>query len=192
LTLRDVGVNPTRTGFFNALREMGARVELESVRGQGGEPVADIVIHAGPLHGIDIEGERVPSLIDELPLVACVASRANGETRITGAQELRVKESDRIAAVVANLRALGAHAEELPDGMVIEGSDVPLVGRIATHGDHRLAMAFGVLGALPGNRIAVDDPGCVAVSFPTFWRELERILAHSARARAAAEARANG
>ena len=117
----------------------------------------------------------MPTLIDELPLLACVAVRARGETRITGAGELRVKESDRIAAVVANLRAIGAQAEELPDGMVIDGSDAPLVGPVVTHGDHRLAMAFGVLATLPGNRILVDDPDCVAVSFPGFWQELERL-----------------
>jgi 3-phosphoshikimate 1-carboxyvinyltransferase len=147
---------------------------------------------SGALRGISVGGERVPSLIDELPLLACVAARARGETTISGAHELRVKESDRIAAVVANLRAVGARAEELPDGMVIEGSDVPLVGRIATHGDHRLAMAFGVLGALPGTDITVDDPACVAVSFPMFWRELDRVRGGARRARNGAEARANG
>jgi 3-phosphoshikimate 1-carboxyvinyltransferase len=192
LTLRDVGVNPTRTGFFDALREMGARVELESVRDEGGEPVADVLVRPGALRAIELGGDRVPALIDELPLVACVATRAHGETRIRGARELRVKESDRIATVVANLRAIGAHAEELPDGMVIEGSDAPLAGRVATHGDHRLAMAFGILAALPGNRITVDDPDCVAVSFPTFWRELARVRAVAAAAARTAEARADG
>jgi 3-phosphoshikimate 1-carboxyvinyltransferase len=192
LRLRDVGVNPTRIGFFEALREIGARVQIDSVREQGGEPVADVVVAPGALHGIEVGAERVPSLIDELPLLACVAARAPGETRITGAHELRVKESDRISAVVANLRAVGARAEELRDGMVIEGSDAPLVGRIATHGDHRLAMAFGVLGALPGNRITVDDPDCVAVSFPTFWHELGRVRAGTQSARETAETRADG
>jgi 3-phosphoshikimate 1-carboxyvinyltransferase len=192
LVLRDVGVNPTRTGFLEALREMGARVELQSTREQGGEPVADVVVAAGDLRAIDVGADRVPSLIDELPLLACVAARARGRTSITGADELRVKESDRIAAVVANLRAVGARAEELGDGMVIEGSDAPLAGRVRTHGDHRLAMAFAVLGALPGNDIAVDDRDCVAVSFPTFWHELERVRTGASSARRAAEARARG
>lgn len=192
LTLRDVGVNPTRIGFLEALREMGASVELHGVREQGGEPVADVVVRPGVLRGITLGAERVPSLIDELPLLACIASRAHGETTITGAQELRVKESDRVAAVVANLRAVGGRAEELPDGMVIEGSDAPLAGRIVTHGDHRLAMAFGVLGALPGNRITIDAPDCVGVSFPTFWRELDRVRAGAPSAREIAEARADG
>jgi 3-phosphoshikimate 1-carboxyvinyltransferase len=191
VTLRDVAANPTRTGFFDALRHMGARVEMKSGREHGGEPIADVVVRPGALRAIDVGGDQVPSMIDELPLLACVAARARGETTITGAHELRVKESDRIAAVVANLQAIGVRAEELPDGMVVEGSDAPLAGRVATRGDHRLAMAFGVLGALPGNRIAVDDPNCVAVSFPTFWRELERVRSGAQLSREPAEARAN-
>jgi 3-phosphoshikimate 1-carboxyvinyltransferase len=192
LTFRDVGVNPTRTGFLSVLNEMGAAIEFVAPREAGGEPIADVVVRPGDLRGVVVGADRVPSLIDELPLLACVATRARGETRITGAQELRVKESDRIAAVVANLRAIGARAEELPDGMVIEGADARLEGRIATHGDHRLAMAFGILGSLPGNRIAVDHPECVDVSFPSFWTELDRVRAGAASARPAAGVRADG
>jgi 3-phosphoshikimate 1-carboxyvinyltransferase len=192
LTLREVGVNPTRIGFFEALREMGASVEHHGASEQGGEPVADLVVRPGELRGIAVGEDRVPSLIDELPLLACVAARARGATTITGAHELRVKESDRIAGVVANLRAVGARAAELPDGMVIEGSNTPLAGRVATHGDHRLAMAFAVLGALPGNRIVVDDRDCVAVSFPTFWRELDRVRVGAPLIHETAEARADG
>jgi 3-phosphoshikimate 1-carboxyvinyltransferase len=124
------------------------------------------------LKAVTVTAEEVPSLIDELPLVACLAARADGETQITGASELRVKESDRIAAVVANLRLLGVEADELPDGMRVRGSARALKGRITTHGDHRIAMAFGVLGALPGNEIMVDDPDCCSVSFPDFWAQL--------------------
>jgi len=138
--------------------------------------VADVQVQSGAaLRGVTIGGEAIPTLIDELPLLACVAAYAEGETRVTGAAELRVKESDRIAAVVGNLRALGADAEELPDGFVVRGSSPTLRGRVTTHGDHRLAMAFGVLGALPGNEIAVDDPDCVTVSYPNFWTDLERV-----------------
>ena len=108
-------------------------------------------------------------------LLACIATRTSGETIITGARELRVKESDRIAAVVGNLRAIGACADELPDGMRITGSRGPLRGRVITQGDHRLAMAFGVLGAIPGNEIEVDDPDCVTVSYPNFWADLARV-----------------
>ena len=175
LVLRDVCVNPTRIGFFDLLREMGASVEFRDARIQSGEPVADILVRAAALNPIEVGAERVPSLIDEIPLLACLAARARGESRITGAAELRVKESDRIAAVVSNLRVVGAEARELPDGIVVAGSDAPLAGRVVTHGDHRLAMAFAVLGASTGGRISIDDPGCVDVSYPDFWRDLDRV-----------------
>jgi 3-phosphoshikimate 1-carboxyvinyltransferase len=192
LTLRDVGVNPTRIGFLEALREMGAQVELSQRDERGGEPIADVTVRPGTLRGLTIGGDRVPSLIDELPMLACVATRALGETRITGARELRVKESDRIATVAANLRRLGARVEELPDGMVIEGSDAPLAGHVMTHGDHRLAMAFGILGAVHGNGIDVDDPSCVDVSFPTFWADLARVRSGTAFGRNAPKAATRG
>jgi 3-phosphoshikimate 1-carboxyvinyltransferase len=133
-------------------------------------------VEPGTLRGVRIGAAEIPGMIDELPLLACVAARAEGETVITGAGELRVKESDRIAVVVRNLRALGADAEELPDGMRIVGSEHPLRGTIGTHGDHRIAMAFGVLGALAGNDIRVDDPDCVAVSYPRFWDDLRQVV----------------
>jgi 3-phosphoshikimate 1-carboxyvinyltransferase len=176
LLARRVGVNETRTGFFAVLREMGASVELENAVREGGEPVADLRIRAGrPLSGITVDGDAIPTMIDELPLLACIAAYAEGETRVSGAAELRVKESDRIAAVVKNLRALGADADELPDGFVVRGTRPRLRGRVTTHGDHRLAMAFGILSALPGNEIAIDDRDCVAVSYPTFWSDLVRV-----------------
>ena len=176
LRLARVCLNPTRTGFLDVLRRMGARVETDE-REEGGEPVGTIVVAPGELRATRVEGAEVPSLIDELPLVACLAARAEGETVIRGAEELRVKESDRIAAVVAALRAVGAEAEELPDGMVVRGSRRELGGRVATHGDHRIAMAFGVLGAATGGRVGVDDPGCVAVSYPEFWSDLAEVTA---------------
>jgi 3-phosphoshikimate 1-carboxyvinyltransferase len=160
---------------------MGLPVRLEGMRVVGGEPVADLVAGradetepaAPALVGVTINPTEVPALIDELPLLACVAARAVGETRVTGAGELRVKESDRIRLVVENLRSLGVEAEELPDGFVIRGVDRPLSGRVRTAGDHRIAMAFGVLGAVPGNAIVIDDPSCVAVSWPSFWDALD-------------------
>jgi 3-phosphoshikimate 1-carboxyvinyltransferase len=172
IELPDVCLNPTRTGFFRALEVMGARVETRGMHREGGEDVGTLVVHASPLVGIELPVEDVPSMIDELPLLACVAARAEGTTRVRGAAELRVKESDRIALVVSNLRAIGVEAEEAPDGFTVHGSDRPLVGRVRTHGDHRIAMAFGVLGAIPGNRIEIDDPSCVAVSYPAFWDDL--------------------
>jgi 3-phosphoshikimate 1-carboxyvinyltransferase len=156
---------------------MGARVSIVNRHDEGGEPVADVVISPSRLRGIEVGASEIPSMIDELPLLACLATRATGETVITGAAELRVKESDRIAAVVANLRAIGARAVELPDGLRIVGSPTALTGRVTTHGDHRLAMAFGILGAIPGNDVSVDDRECVAVSYPGFWGDLQRLRA---------------
>ncbi len=169
LALRGVGVNPGRTGAIEALRRMGASIRFEAERVFGEEPVATIIAEPSVLRGITIGGAEIPALIDELPLLACVAARAEGETRVSGAGELRVKESDRIRAVVENLRAIGAEAEECSDGFVVRGSDRPLRGTVRTQGDHRIAMAFGILGALPGNAITIDDPSCVRVSWPTFW-----------------------
>lgn len=171
----NVGVNPTRVGAFEVLRRMGVTVSLENERFAGGEPVADVLVHPGAtLSGVRIGGDEIPSLIDEIPMLACLAARADGETRITDAAELRVKESDRIATVVSNLRAIGVDADELPDGLVVHGGTAPLTGSVVTHGDHRIAMAFGVLGALSGSDILVDDPDCVDVSFPGFWELIAR------------------
>jgi 3-phosphoshikimate 1-carboxyvinyltransferase len=170
-----VCVNETRIGFLEQLELMGAVVTQVDARLEGGEPVADIVVARGELRPATITRADVPAMVDELPLLACLATRASGETTITGANELRVKESDRIAAVVANLRAIGADAEELPDGMKIRGPSPALSGRIMTHGDHRLAMAFGILGAAAGNSIEIDDRDCVAVSYPNFWNDLASV-----------------
>ena len=176
LLLERVCVNETRTGFLGALAEMGASVEFEDKVLRSGEWTANVRVTAGSgLHGVTIGREAIPTLIDELPLLACIAAYADGETRVNGAEELRVKESDRISAVVSNLQALGADAEELPDGFVISGTHPRLRGTVVTHGDHRLAMAFGMLATLPGNEIAIDDRNCVAVSYPSFWDDLRRV-----------------
>jgi len=173
LRLTDVCLNPTRTGLLEALRRMGGNLEVGERREEGGEHVGSIVARPSQLRGIDVSAEDVPSMIDELPLLACVAARASGVTTVRGAGELRVKESDRIATIVNNLRALGVDARELDDGFEVTGSRTPLRGRVETHGDHRIAMSFGVLGALPANTIAVSEPDCVGVSYPDFWRHLE-------------------
>ena len=177
LELPGVLANPARTGAFRVLDRMGAHVGWEDIEDAGGEPIATLVARPRTLVGTTIEPDEVPSLIDELPVLACVAARAAGETRVTGAHELRVKESDRIALVVRNLRAVGADAEELPDGFVVRGTDRPFAGRIVTEGDHRIAMAFAVLGAATGGAIEVDDRGCVGVSYPMFWSDLARACA---------------
>jgi 3-phosphoshikimate 1-carboxyvinyltransferase len=156
---------------------MGARLETSAARREGGDDVGTVTVHASHLAGVDLPVEDVPSMIDELPLLACVAARAEGTTRVRGAAELRVKESDRIATVVSNLLAIGVEAEEAPDGFTVVGSDRPLAGRVRTLGDHRIAMAFGVLGAIPGNGIEIDDPSCVSVSYPAFWNDLRAAVA---------------
>ncbi len=173
LEVCNVGVNATRIGAFAVLERMGVTLTRVNERESGGEPVADV--HVAPcagLRGVQIGGDEIPALIDEIPILACLASRAQGETRITDAAELRVKESDRIAAVVSNLRAIGADADELSDGMIVRGGNNALRGGVVTLADHRIAMSFGVLGAMRGNSVAIDDPSCVDVSFPGFWEML--------------------
>jgi 3-phosphoshikimate 1-carboxyvinyltransferase len=179
--VRDVGLNPGRTGLLAVLTRMGARIEKSRERDESGEPVGDVIAEPSRLVGTFVGEDEVPSLIDEVPILAVIAARAEGATTIRGAAELRVKESDRLAVLAANLRAVGVEAEELADGLIVQGSDRPLEGRVRSHGDHRIAMAFGVLGALPGNRIIVDDPSVVAVSFPGFWEQLRTCSESSAR-----------
>jgi 3-phosphoshikimate 1-carboxyvinyltransferase len=177
VTLRGIALNPTRTGFIAALRRMGAQIDLQPTESLG-ELLGDVAVHAneGALTGTRIEASEVPSLIDEIPLLACVAALAEGETTIRGAAELRVKESDRIAATVGNLAALGYEVEELSDGMRIRG-DATLLPRgvVRTFGDHRIAMAFATLGAATGGGIDVDDSECVVISYPEFWHDLARV-----------------
>ena len=174
IVLPNVCLNFTRIGFILALRSMGAPISFEDPREEGGEPIGTIIARPGALKAIEIGGSVVPTMIDEIPLLACLATRATGETVIRGAEELRVKETDRIAAVAANLTALGATVTEMKDGLRVAGTSSPLVGRVRSFGDHRIAMAFGVLGALPGNRIEIDDPSCVDISYPMFWADLRR------------------
>jgi len=174
--IEHVGLNPTRAAFLDVLRRMGVSVEVErDASAWGEEPVGTVAASPARLAATSVGADEVPALIDELPLVAALGAAAEGVTRITGAEELRAKESDRIKAMVENLRAVGVRAEELPDGLEVEGTDAPLAGEVRTHGDHRIAMAFGVLGAVGRNRIDVDDPGAADVSFPGFWQLLERV-----------------
>ncbi|MEX0892915.1 MAG: 3-phosphoshikimate 1-carboxyvinyltransferase [Gemmatimonadota bacterium] len=170
-----VCVNPTRAGFLAVLERMGAVVEVVDRREESGEPVATLRAEPGSLRATEVAAEELPALIEEVPVLAILAARAEGETRFTGAAELRVKETDRLAALAANLRAVGVAAEELPDGLVVQGTDAPLRGRVQARGDHRIAMAFGVLGATPGADIQVDDPAVAGVSFPGFWELLAEL-----------------
>ena len=185
IVLRGVGLNPTRTGLLPVLDRMNARIEVhERSARERGEPAGDLVIHPSDLTGTDVRPREIPGLIDEVPVLAALAARARGTTRITGAEELRVKESDRLGALAANLSALGVGVEELPDGLVIEGTDHPLSGPVEAYGDHRIAMAFGVLGALAENAVTVDAPAAVDVSYPGFWEMLARVSVPAARSSA--------
>lgn len=172
LTILNVGLNPTRTGLLDVLREMGGRIDVENLReaeDPAGEPAGDLVVSPSDLSGVSLGGEAIPMLIDEIPILAVVAALASGVTEIRDASELRVKESDRIEVLAENLTAVGARVDELPDGLRIKGGTRSLEGAAAVHGDHRIAMAFGVLGGLPGTSVTVDDPGVADVSFPGFW-----------------------
>jgi 3-phosphoshikimate 1-carboxyvinyltransferase len=151
LVIEHVGVNPTRTGFLVVLERMGAHVERVNLRDEGGEPVADLVVRpAAALRGTEILAAEVPTLVDEVPILAVVASRAQGETVFRDVGELRVKESNRLELIAANLRAVGVKAETMGNDLHVCGSDVPPRGRVETALDHRLAMAFAVLGPVPG------------------------------------------
>lgn len=170
-----VGLNPGRTGALRVMERMGAVVTVTEQTEVAGEPVGEVVVSAGQLRGTRVRAEEVSSLIDEVPLLAVMAARAEGETRFDGVAELRVKESDRIATLDENLRRLGVPAEAGPDHLVVMGGGAPLDGTVDSRGDHRVAMAFGVLGALAGNRIVVRGHDAVAVSFPGFWELLEQV-----------------
>jgi 3-phosphoshikimate 1-carboxyvinyltransferase len=176
LRLPGVGVNPLRIGVIEVLRRMGAAVTLERAREEGGEPVADLVVAGGELSGTEVAPEEIPSLIDEVPAICAAAAAAKGRTEVRGAQELRVKESDRIAAMVRELTALGVSCGEYPDGLWIEGPARIREGVMASsHGDHRIAMSLAVLGAVSGVPVAIDDTACVDTSFPGFQELLEGI-----------------
>jgi 3-phosphoshikimate 1-carboxyvinyltransferase len=175
LVLTDVCLNPTRTGFIDVMQRMGARIDIVERTENGGETVASLRIRPSELRSAVVGGADIGSIIDELPLLACVAAAAGVNLEIGGAEELRVKESDRIATVVNNLRAVGAEVDELPDGLRVHASRGVLAGIIDPRGDHRIAMAFGILSAASGNQITVRDPGCVAVSYPRFWEDLRAV-----------------
>ena len=179
VTLPGVGVNPTRTGAFDVLRAMGARIDESNPRRAGGEPVADLRVRGGPLRGATIEGDVVPRAIDELPVLAVAAAVAAGPTEIRGAGELRVKESDRIAATAGLLRGFGADADEKPDGLRIPGGARLRGGAADAGGDHRLAMAAAVaaLAAGPAGEAVsqLDGAESVAVSYPAFWQHLAQL-----------------
>lgn len=175
LTLRGVLLNARRTGFLRVLERMGGIFDVHNERVAGGEAVGDLVVHASPLRGAVVEADEVPDLVDEIPALAVLAAFAEGETVVRGAGELRVKESDRLDAVVQNLRRCGVQAEEYPDGFAVRGGGPIRSAAIDTRGDHRIAMAFAILSVASGVSLALDAPSCVDVSYPGFFTDLARI-----------------
>ena len=175
IRLNGVGVNPTRTGVIEALHEMGARIAVENVREEQSELVADIVVESSDLEGVEIGGGLVPRVVDELPVIAVAASLAAGPTIIRDAAELRVKESDRIAATVEGLARLGADIEEREDGMVIRGGGRLSGANVRSHGDHRIAMAMAVAGLAAEGETTIEGAEAAAVSYPGFWDALAHL-----------------
>ena len=174
--LLGVGVNPTRTGLLTILERMGASIERESEREEGGEPIADLRVRPALLQATEVAGAEIPLAIDELPLVALAACFAGGETTIRDAEELRRKESDRIETVTAALRALGGEVEPTADGMVVTGTGGLRGGTISSHGDHRIAMLGAVAGLASAEGVAVDGMDAAAVSYPGFESDLAALL----------------
>ncbi|MDF2816101.1 MAG: 3-phosphoshikimate 1-carboxyvinyltransferase [Stenotrophomonas rhizophila] len=168
LTLRQVGLNPRRTGLLAALRLMGADIREENHAEQGGEAVADLVVRHAPLHGAEIPEALVPDMIDEFPALFVAAAAAQGNTIVRGAAELRVKESDRLAAMATGLRSLGVQVDETEDGATIHGGTELGSGTIESHGDHRIAMAFAIAGQISSGEVRINDIANVATSFPNF------------------------
>ena len=175
LLLKNVGINPTRTGILDVLTEMGAHISVQNERTSGGERVADIVVAAANLHGVSFGAEIMPRLIDEIPILAVAALFAEGDTVIAGAGELRVKETDRLHAVATEFQKLAPGSiEEREDGLLIHGKAKPQRAQVKSYGDHRMAMSLAVLGAA-AEGVLIEDPDSVNISYPTFFSEMERL-----------------
>ena len=175
LLIRNVGVNPTRSGILDILRAMGGNIALLDERIVSGEPVADLLVRASALHGIEVGGAVVPRAIDEFPVISVAAACATGKTIIHDAQELRVKETDRIAAMVTELSKLGATLEATADGMIIQGGAGLHAAVVDSFGDHRIAMSCAIAALQSGSAVTIHDTGCTATSFPNFWELLDRV-----------------
>ena len=178
VTIRSVGVNPTRIAFIRVLQEMGGDISFYNERIEGGEPVADISVKKSSLKGVEIDPVSVPAQLDEFPMLAVVAVFAEGKTVVRGARELRVKESDRIHATVCNLRSMGATIEELPDGFIVEGTGELRGTVVSSFHDHRIAMASAIAGIMAKGKTTVTDCSCISISFPDFTKKLVQLGAN--------------
>ncbi len=175
ILIKNVGINPTRTGLLKILRMMGAQIEVENEGEVSGEPLADLYVRHSVLMGVTIGGDLILRAIDEFPILCVAASVAQGITKITGAKELRLKESDRIASMAEELRKMGVSIEELPDGVIIEGRERLRDATVHSHGDHRVAMAMAIAGLVAQGKTIVEDTACINTSFPGFFEELNKI-----------------
>lgn len=175
IRIGDVGLNPTRSGIIDVLREMGADIKAVKIRAAAGEVIGDLLVKSAPLHGVDIGGAIIPRLIDEIPVIAVAACFADGTTVIRDAQELKMKESNRIRAMVNELGRIGADIRETPDGMIINGRGGLTGGEAASHGDHRVAMALAVAGLCSRKGVRIIGHECAAVSYPGFFTELAKL-----------------
>lgn len=176
ITIKNVGINPTRDGILTVCREMGASISLSNIRDDIGEPMADITVKTSSLHGCTIEGDMIPKLIDEIPIIAIMAAFAEGTTIIKDAQELKVKESNRIDVMVENLSAMGVDIEGTADGMIIHGGK-PLHGAVIDSKlDHRIAMSFTIAGGLADGDSTILGAECVNISYPTFYEDVESLM----------------
>ncbi|MBQ1607915.1 MAG: 3-phosphoshikimate 1-carboxyvinyltransferase [Lachnospiraceae bacterium] len=176
ILITNVNTNPTRAGIIEVAKAMGGKITLENERIVSGEPVADLHVVSSTLHGCEISGDIIPTLIDEIPVIAVMASAAVGTTTIRDAAELKVKESNRIATVTENLRAMGAAINPTADGMIIEGGKALHGATIQTYLDHRIAMAFTVASLLTEEEVTLDHPECVTISYPEFYQDFQKIM----------------
>jgi 3-phosphoshikimate 1-carboxyvinyltransferase len=177
LTIENVGLNPSRTGILDVLEQMGARIEVLNARDVAGEPVGDLRVVHGPLKGFSIGADLIPRLVDEIPVLAVAACCAEGPSRVTGAEELRVKETDRLAVMARQLGAMGAQIEEFPDGMTIQGGVTLHGAEVDSETDHRVAMSLAVAAQIASGMTTIARPEAAAVSYPGFWDDLERLQA---------------
>jgi 3-phosphoshikimate 1-carboxyvinyltransferase len=176
--LRVMGIclNPARTAFLNVLKRMGADITIENIKSSAGETVGDFIIKGSRLKGTVIEGDEIPGLIDEIPILAVAASLAEGRTIVRNAQELRVKEADRIASMVEGFASLGSHIKELEDGFVIDGPLKLRNGSVKTYSDHRIAMAFYILSMAADIDVQLDNNSCVDISYPNFFKDMKQLI----------------
>jgi 3-phosphoshikimate 1-carboxyvinyltransferase len=179
ILLTNIGLNPERTGILDILLEMGADITIANRREVSGEPLGDIRVRSAPLRGTTIGPQLIPKTIDELPILFVAAALADGETRITGAQELRVKETDRIRAMATELARLHVEVEEQPDGLVIKGKSALRGATCLSYGDHRVVMSLAICGLVADSPITIDDVECVETSFPGFQDKLLDLLTNS-------------